>query len=235
MATPVLTSSRWTSPEIVILNPQVPLETFLPPANFSHTHFIGTHDSNGFCGGVFFLRIHDWSVKMLLEVLAPPRETDVDLSKHKDAKAMENVLKDERFRDAVVYQPRTWFNAYQLDIDTFEGKHGDLLVHFHEMDGDKWTAMARHFARMRKERSVWSVPMKKTTYEQDVAAYWDRMRRSRELIAEADKRNVEGDVRGARDRLSWIKDYKSDSESEMEAAIAWLETALGRQDEKPDA
>ena len=208
---------------------------FLPPANFSHTHFIGTHDSDGFCGGVFFLRVNDWSVKMLLEVLAPPRQAGVDLSKHKDAKAMETVLADERFRGAVIYQPRTWINAYQLDTETFEGKHGDLLVHFHELDGDKWTAMARFFARMRREKKIWNVPLQKTTYEQDVATYWDRMRRSRDLIDEADEKAVEGDARGARDRLSWIKDYKSDSESEMKAAMAWLETALGKHNEKADA
>jgi hypothetical protein len=223
----LLTSSRWVSPETVILNPKIPLEIFLPPPDFPNIHFIGTHDSDGFCTGVFFLRVHDWSVQLLAEILAPPREPGTDLRKHKDAKAMQNVLTAENSRQAVVYQPRIWFNAYQLDTETFEGKNGDLLVHFHELDGDMWAAMAQTLEQVHQEKRIWNVPMEKTTYEQDVAAYWARMRKSRELLALADEKMQDGDVKDARERLSWIRDYECDSESKMKAAIAWLETVLG--------
>ena len=113
----------------------------MPPDDFEHTNFVGTHDDDGLNSGAFFLRVDGWSVQMLIEVLAPPRDPGFDIAAWKDDKALENVLTSEPFREAVVYQPRTWFNAYQLSSDRFEGKRGDLLVHFHDLEGDKWSAM----------------------------------------------------------------------------------------------
>ena len=57
---------------MILLNPRMPLEIFLPPEEFDHIHFLGTHDEEGLNCGVFFIRVHEWSVQMLLDVLAIP-------------------------------------------------------------------------------------------------------------------------------------------------------------------
>lgn len=166
---------------------------------------------------------------MLVEVLAPPREPGVDIAQWKDAKALENVLASEQFRDAVVYQPRMWFNAYQLDAERFEGKRGDLLVHFHDLEGDKWSAMQQTLNKLsdRKINSTWSVPLRETTYEREVLEFWDRLRKSKKLLELAAKKTGEYQVDKARDKLSWVKDYQCDREDVMHSAMDEMKSALG--------
>jgi len=220
---------RWLGPDIIVLNPQIPLEIFLPPEDFKHTNFVGTHDSDGLNGGAFFLRVDDWSVQMLVEVIAPPREPSVNIAELKDEKALETVLRGEKFREGVVYQPRTWFNAYQLSADRFEGKRGDLLVHFHDLEGDKWPAMQQTLEKLsdHKVNSTWSVPLRQTTYEQEVLEFWDRMRKGKKLLELAEKEMGDGVVKEAAEKLSWTIDYLCDQEREVHAAMDRMKAALG--------
>lgn len=201
----------------------------MPPEDFKHRNFIGTHDPEGLNGGAFFLRVDDWSVQMLVEVMAPPREAGFNIAEWKDAKALENVLASEQYREAVVYQPRMWFNAYQLDAERFEGKRGDLLVHFHDLEGDKWSAMQQTLAKLsdRKINSTWSVPLRETTYEREVLEYWDRLRKSKKLLELAEKKLGEEQVQKARDKLSWVQDYQCDQEVAMHSAMDEMKSALG--------
>jgi len=166
---------------------------------------------------------------MLVEVLAPPREPGVDIAQWKDAKAQENVLASEQFREAVVYQPRLWFNAYQLDAERFEGKRGDLLVHFHDLEGDKWSAMQQTFNKLsdRKINSTWSVSLRETTYEREVHEFWERLRKSKKLLELAEKKIMDEQVKKARDKLSWVKDYQCDQEDAMHSAMDKMKSALG--------
>lgn len=191
--------------------------------------FIGTRDRDGFNGGAFFLRVDDWSVRILIEVMAPPREPGVNIAEWKDAKALEGVLASEQYREGVVYQPRIWFNAYQLDGDRFEGKRGDLLVHFHDLGGDKWPAMQQTLDSLsdRRINMTWSVPLEETTYEREVVEYWDRMRKTKKLLELAETKMGDEQVKLAAEKLSWIKDYQCDQEAAMHSAMDGMKSALG--------
>ncbi|PYH96559.1 hypothetical protein BO71DRAFT_417747 [Aspergillus ellipticus CBS 707.79] len=48
----------WVDGDTVLMNPNMPLETFLPPPELSHTHLMLTEDWNGMNNGVFFIRVH---------------------------------------------------------------------------------------------------------------------------------------------------------------------------------
>ncbi|KAK5134494.1 hypothetical protein LTR08_006411 [Meristemomyces frigidus] len=218
----------WLGPDIILLNSHIPLEIFLPPAGFEHIHFLGTHDTDGLNTGAFFLRVHEWSARMLVEVLAMPANTPaLEHAPDKDKMAMELVLTDTAWRKEVLYQPRTWYNAYQLDVDHFEGKRGDLLVHFHALEGDKWSAMSRYLTQVALRNSTWNVPLGMTTYESEVHEYWDRIRQAEALLDVAELRIADAGVEVAAKRLGYAYHFEADIEQVMHEAMDALKEALG--------
>src|ERR1700761_1334406 len=151
-----------------------------------HINFLGTVDEDGLNCGVFFMRVNEWSVEVLIEVIeirdSHPALVHVD---DKSQKALEIVLKDENFRKNVAYQPRLWYNAYQTGVDKFEGERGDLLVHFHSIGGDKWSAMADLIEKTSEWKQKWNVPLDYTNYESEVEDYWERIRKGQFLVDRA--------------------------------------------------
>ncbi|KAH1778055.1 hypothetical protein KXX07_004958 [Aspergillus fumigatus] len=119
----------WFDSDTVLMNPNMPLETFLPPPELPNVHLLTSRGWNGLHGGVFFLRVHPWSVELLSAAIAYP------------VSAINNVLaENEYFARSTVYCPLRWFNAYMrhpngVDLDPKTPLHlqvspGDLLVHF---------------------------------------------------------------------------------------------------------
>ncbi|EED11621.1 conserved hypothetical protein [Talaromyces stipitatus ATCC 10500] len=62
----------WTDADTVLMNPNLPLETFLPPPDVLNVHLLLTKDWNGMNNGVFPIRVHPWSVELLSAALAYP-------------------------------------------------------------------------------------------------------------------------------------------------------------------
>ena len=148
---------------------------------------------------------------------------------------MEKILMSPEWHDQVLYQPRTWFNAYQLNSTAFEGNPGALLVHFHDLDGgDKWSSMATYFDQIALRNSTWSLPLGLTTYESEVREYWDRVRKAGILLQRAEAMNgKDGVVDHAAKRLEHAVRYEADVETEMHGASDALKEALGvREGEK---
>ncbi|RMY64806.1 hypothetical protein D0863_09548 [Hortaea werneckii] len=220
----------WTGPDIILLNPQIPLEVFLPPQDLDdQVHFIGTHDHHGLNTGVFFLRVHEWSVKMLIEVLATPKSSPAVLEHayEKDKAVLEEVLTHPDWREYVLYQPRPWWNAYQLDATEYESGRGALLVHFHGLEGDKWSSMSHYLEEVGSSNSTWSVPLAMTNYEGEVSDYWARLRQAGRLLDQAERNLREEGVEEAALHLVDIAQYEADMEGEMHDAMDGLKAAMG--------
>jgi hypothetical protein len=63
-------SHRWFDGDIALMNPKIPLEIFLPPEEeWNHIHALVTNDHRGLNNGVFFLRVHEWSVWLMTACL----------------------------------------------------------------------------------------------------------------------------------------------------------------------
>lgn len=214
--------------DFIILNPEIPLEIFVPPPTVNDVHFIGTKDADGLSNGAFFIHVHEWTVKMLIEVLALPRMAPgLDLGSEKDQQAMQQVLIGPLFRDGVIYQPRTWWNAYQISTESREGRPGTLLVHFHELEGDKWSAMSNTLMQVDEQPSAWAVPLAQTTYLFEVDEYWKRMEHGKKLLEQAERKSHEDNVRNAIDRLNHALDYEADEEAVLLGAMDNIKEALG--------
>ncbi len=74
-------------------NPEIPLETFLPPArlNLSDVHLLLASNWDGLNSGAFAIRVHPWSVSLLSAVLAYPIY-------------QRPLLQTDRFRDQSAFQ-----------------------------------------------------------------------------------------------------------------------------------
>ena len=212
-------TSRWVGPDVIVLNPQIPLSIFLPPKDFNHAHFLGTHHEDGLDGGVFFLRVHEWSVRMLIEVLSVPQ--------HEGQKALEKILRSDAYRHHVFYQPRRWYGAYELSPGGFQDKRGDMFVHFHDLGGDKWRNMEDTLARTSDAKKSWSVPLKQTTYTTRIRDYWDRIREANDVLNKARPRMTDPSVDPAYRRLQYATTYEVDNEDVMVAALRALRSAAG--------
>ena len=220
----------WVGPDFILTNPQIPLEIFLPPEDFGHIHFLGTHDHNNFDSSVFFIRVHEWSARLLVEVLAFPQlHTAILQANNKGDKAFEAVLKDEKNVDHVLYQPRAWYNAYQMNMSDFKGGRGDVFVHFSGSGADRWSAMADALDQLSRNKRFWSVALEKTSYVREIREYWDRLRLSYTMLNQAAARIAEEPVEKAFRRVQYATRFEADKVHVMDEALEGAKGVFGNQ------
>ncbi|KAI9825521.1 MAG: hypothetical protein M1819_000513 [Sarea resinae] len=177
----------WVDADSIIINQLLPVEIFLPPEDFSNVHFIGNKDQNGLNTGIFFIHVHEWSVRMLTKAMAFPMfHPDIDLGVSMDQVAMAYVFNETEFRSGVLYQPRPWFNTYEFHHG-YEGKKGDLLVHFPGLEDDRWRHMSSWLTTVETKPHEWDMELEKTTYPELISNYWKDLRDAREALITAEK------------------------------------------------
>ncbi|QLI70630.1 uncharacterized protein G6M90_00g068290 [Metarhizium brunneum] len=102
-----------------------------------------TNDHNGLMAGVFIIRVCEWSVKFLSDVLAfRTFRPGVDLPYHEQT-AMEILLKEDKYKENVAYIPQHWINNYRgdtaedfvnrsdaSDMAYWVARRGDFALHF---------------------------------------------------------------------------------------------------------
>ena len=104
-------------------------------------------------------------------------------------------------------------------MDELEGKPGDLLVHFHGVGGDKWSAMADRIAKASQMRRTWSIPLKQTAYEREVEEYWGRIRTAHDFLVRAQPHMFNPTVDGPFRRLQFAVTHEVDDAKTMNTAI----------------
>lgn len=223
----------WFDADTIILNPLVPLETFLPPSDFDHINFLGAKDWNGFNAGVFFIRINQWSIDFLVEVMAEPLlRPDVD-HPFLEQGDMVRTFEKPKYRDNVLYQPRHWYNAYSRGDDDVKDPEvilGDMQIHFPGLGYFKEAFMGKWLDKVETTRD-WAMPVKNTSYPKEIGEFWDRIRAAKKLLGTSSEtppsnqhqvalvQNAEEELRKA------IREDASDV-AKIEIAITKLKEAL---------
>jgi hypothetical protein len=83
----------WHDRDTVLMNPQIPLDIFVPPPEFSHIHMLVTDDRNGLNNGVFLCRVSAASFKFFASALSI-REYQPEIQlKYTEQSGMEEVIK----------------------------------------------------------------------------------------------------------------------------------------------
>lgn len=177
---------RWFDADSVVLNPEIPLEIFLPANDVGDYHVLATKDQNGLNTGIFFLRVHQWSVQMLLRAVGMPIfRPDVDLGFSADQKAMALHFNETDNKDHVLYQPRTWYNTYEFN-HAYEGKEGDLLVHFPGLFDNRFPHMKDWLDVVEGPMGrKWQMPLQESAYPARIEEFWKLVRQGRLRLDEA--------------------------------------------------
>ena len=167
----------WVDADTIILNPYVPIETFLPPpgSEFDDIHLMYTNDWNGLNNGVFPLRVNRWSVELFSAIISYRYyRADAPLV-FRDQSAMDALLKEPKFANHIVETPQRWFNAYQGEhnetLAPFQIRRGDLLVHFAGV-APREPRMVYWLERAEQHLDDWEIPLKSTSYPQEAREFW---------------------------------------------------------------
>ena len=181
----------WQDGDSLTVNPSIPLDIFLPPediAGADKVHMLGTKDGEGLNTGVFFLRVSPWSVRFLAACLAVSvtADADDDLGWSYDQSAMAKLLKEnEEFKKGIVYQPRRWYNAYNIgDMYPSEQEEGErgpeedvrgnvLNVHFPGMSGNDRVPVMVEWLRKLEEEDGWDKEVEETDLLVEVDEFWN--------------------------------------------------------------
>jgi len=115
----------WVDSDVILTNPNIRIESFLPNDKMNKIHFIASDDSNGLNAGVFLIRVHPWSLNLLMRAMSYSYYNKNKSLKFADQSSINNVLTETKDdRDHYIIVPQTWFNSY-FGVET----HGDFLLH----------------------------------------------------------------------------------------------------------
>ncbi len=148
---------------------------------------IATKDHKGLNTGIFFLRVHQKTVDILIKTLGYPiYNPKVALGVQVDQTAMEKVLSQPALKNSVMYLPRTWINTYEW-AHAYEGERGNFLVHFPGLGDQRWAHMDKWLDIVEQTPEAWVVPVNETWYLDDSSAFWDRVLTAKKIIWEHEK------------------------------------------------
>lgn len=231
----------WFDIDTVIINPSIPWTLLLPPAAYPDVHFIANRDWNGFNSGVFFVRVHEWSVKMLNLALALPLLEPGEYLGFADQSAMLEIFSRPDFQNNVVYQPIRWYNEFQLsehhEIKNYTDiPKGDMLLHFAGMAGEKLELMGVWLDMVEIKPDKWALPLEKTSYVQNVTEYWENYSKGGRAIEKVNEEMNWGledqekvfAVENARSRLRETLWRFTDSYDRIQEGITALGDALSK-------
>ncbi|KAF2756828.1 hypothetical protein EJ05DRAFT_45020 [Pseudovirgaria hyperparasitica] len=180
----------WVDPAIIIINPAIPLDIFLPPPHeqFAQTSFLATHTQGALNTTSFFIKVSPWSIRFLVKAMATPfTDTNMDLLANIDAQAMATALNDTGFRDSVFYQNIEWYNNKIGDDLVFHGDLGSLCIVFPpELEGARWKAMSDSFGIIEWNKDKLPVPLSHTGYMGAMDHYWGQIMDARIRLHEAE-------------------------------------------------
>ncbi|KAJ5689009.1 galactosyl transferase GMA12/MNN10 family protein [Penicillium macrosclerotiorum] len=176
----------WFDSDTVLMNLNLPLETFIPPPYLSEIHILLSKDWNGINNGNFFIRVHPWSVKLLNAVISYPYLHQNANLPFRDQSALSNVINENKyFTRSVAYCPSRWFNPYrrsengELPITEHLNPDmrihpGDLLVHFPGIYGEALDkGMKPYIDISAEERPEWNKAVEETGYIEETSSFWE--------------------------------------------------------------
>lgn len=216
-----------------MLNQHIPASIFLPPADVTNIHFVGSHDYNGLNTGIFYLRVHPWSIAMLIDAMAMPLyRPDIKLGRSADQEAMRRTLNktvggpyNKGFKSAQMYVPRLWINTYEFSkgsVGRFEGQKGDMLVHFPGMEETKrLKLMTEWLDIVERDGNEWEVPIEQTKYWNETRQFWDRFRDAQKLVADFKRNDTVPNIslEDATHRLQLVLQEQAENKTAIEAAM----------------
>ena len=216
-------SHSWFDADTIIINDNIPWTTFLPRDEFfSDVHFIASRDWNDLNYGVFFVRVNEWSINLLKQVATfLQSRPDVETSEDIDIDAMLWCLDQQDNKDHVVYQPRSWYNGYDLgDKGKSEIHEGDMQVHLIGVDSERRKENAVHWwlSKIEDSPQKMHMPLEASGYPEKVQMFWEVLRTAKELLQQSRMRSSK-----PRPNLTEVQDAEEDLQNFIHLAAFDIE------------
>lgn len=214
----------WFDADTIIINANIPWTMFLPQDDFfSDIHFIASRDWNNLNYGVFFMRVNEWSIDFLKQVATFPQSTpDAKTSEDVDIDAIWSILDQRENQDHVIYQPRSWYNGFDLgDRGRSEIYEGDMLVHLKGVDGEQRKEAAVHWWLSKIKQNL-HLPLEISGYQEKVKVFWEVQRTAKELLQQSQKRS-----HGLKVHFNEVKDAEVELQNYIRFAAFDLEGTIG--------
>ncbi|OAL33817.1 hypothetical protein AYO20_06828 [Fonsecaea nubica] len=191
----------WFDADTFLLNPKIPLEIYLPPADVRGVNFLCGNDHNGLNDGAFLLRVNDYSVHLLASSLSVETfRPNVDL-RYSEQSAIEHVVHEggvyrpwdgTTYLDGYAEIPQRWLNAY-MGARNDRGrpiarrkqhlngvKPGDLLLHFAGSGSTKVDRIKSFVEAYEQNPSEWVKEVDQMPeLLAEISKFWDNYRKQK--------------------------------------------------------
>ncbi|KAF2646803.1 hypothetical protein P280DRAFT_495057 [Massarina eburnea CBS 473.64] len=167
----------WMDGDTVVLDQCRPAWSYLPPGYGgdgkegrkkqelrTKKNSSNDEDHIGLNAGIFFLRVHPWSITFLLSILSFPTYNPAITLPHAEQSAMQKLLALPQFRPHVAYTPWEFFNTYPGSSDGARRYRESANNETENLGGEMWARRGDwviHFAghrdgkRRREKMTDW--------------------------------------------------------------------------------
>lgn len=169
----------WADIDTLVMNSNVRLEEFIPPAGFEEVYLLTTNDIFGLNNGVFLIKVDEWSVKLFTHTIAFPYFNPTVQLGNSDQTAMGYLLQDLHFSQHALIVPQHFFNGYRPGM--LEGEvspPGALFMHF--PGGNKKFIPEWMEYLQEGKNETWNLEFAKTNYPTELKDFWDGVAKRRD-------------------------------------------------------
>ncbi|KAG8533735.1 uncharacterized protein KY384_001476 [Bacidia gigantensis] len=233
---------RWFDADTVLLNNEVSWSLFLPPPEFNEINFLATKDQNGFNAGMFFIRICEWSVNMLSEVVSLRQFKPTLELPFYDQSAMLWAIERPGYEEHAVYQPHNWWNSFGVQGQPMPTDR--FLLHFAGVDccggpESKGTIMTRWLDKMDINPDEYSTPLDDLTLPAEVKEFWSNLITARKTMETADQWSMDNkyegnDLKAARVELRQTMMSEADDFAKINAGVKRMENIMSDASKRVD-
>jgi len=157
----------WVDSDVVLSNPNIKLEVFVPTDNDIHLLF--STDHNGLNAGVFLLRVHSWTLNFLMRAKSYQYYNKEEDLYFVDQAALNNALVTDHEELHYMIVPSQWFNSQQF---RHPRKKGDLIYHFAGRDTNK-NAYSAKFRKQIYSDPTWCRGLTNKQLRETVLEYYE--------------------------------------------------------------
>lgn len=187
------------------------------------------------------IRVHEWSVKAMSEVIALRQLKPEVKFEFDDQGAIGWVLNRTGYEEHFLYQPHDWWNAFGIQqpphtTDMF-------LLHFAGVDccghpESKATVMSRWLDKLDVNPDEYYTPLRNMTLPGEIDVYWDLLASAQKTLGVADVWQAHSryqgiDLQVGRGQLQKSIFREADDLSRLRTGVASLENIMAEVEAKP--
>lgn len=185
---------------------------------------------------MMLLRVHEWTVKMLSEVIALRQlRPEVEFPFY-DQGATRWVCERPGYEEHLLYQPHDWWNAFGLSGEPYNTDR--FMLHFAGVDccgqpEKKTVVIGRWLDIVENHPEKHTTPLVNTTYPAQVEDYWKLVKNAKSTQSKADKWKEETGTKSseldkAQKELKETVMRNADNADKMKEAIKKVEGYLSK-------